>query len=778
MADGSENVIITGVGKARIFKGLTQVGSLIGARLAMLVGPAFAGLGRLADDTVVGSVFRVLGAIFYIGAGRLTYNGADTGIDATTTLTLQRIDGNSLTGVEYQAGLAQPSAPIITAVDPPSTYSGKNNGTVSVKLARVRSATGARSIASLSSNVVVCKNQCVAVQFPEADANGQDYWEIDVTLNGYGGIGNHYFLDELAESVFSSPTGIITPITAKVTSSSAEIGIPNDTLEAANKGWLAQSYQVETATVNSGDVSTGGTINVTVTAAGMTGSPKAVSVTLANNDNATTIATKIRAALTADADVGHATTGFFTVSGTNRDIVLTTKTYTANDSTMNIAIGSGAGVTAVATSVNTAVGINTYVVDIDGDGTYTTGGATNHQKITLNASNAAAPASGTQTITFTRGINGVDRTYVFEWADADLAGSDFAPTRDYPPPAGTHGGVSGDVVFVDGCYGENANTVTRDSGIAEDASAPGSAIAISDPARPESFPPDNYLFTGDTPTAILEGGQGVHWRFGRHSLGVIRYIGGSPALSYEMLWAGIGVAGQNNVALGAGGRLYVYTGARGACRLGPNGEPDVTFATKVSDDFAAWQAEEGFDPANVIVGFDANYGYVLFAYNRTILCYYEALDAWCAPIVVPASINPNGSIRTMVTVNGAVYLSIDDGTSIDIFGFDIGPGTSGKFVTQWVPSVTESDVISRIRLALRTDAASTVTTKVYTNGSSTASSTQSLTTNGSGFAMPTTLRPNVRNARMWRVEVSWTNTGGDAGVEGIIVEGESSGITI
>lgn len=774
---GSQNVIITGMGKTRIFRGFAAIAERIGAKIGMIVGDSYGGLGFMSDQTAIGSIFRVLGAVFFIGAGKLMFNGRDTGSEANTTLKLRKVQVSpegelELDEEEFQAGLPQPDAPIITAVDPPAGYTGKNDGTVSVQIARVRSATGARSIASLTSNVVVCKKQSVAIQFPAADLNGQDYWEVDVTLNGYGGIGNHYYLAELAESVFDydeTLPGIITA-TAKTVTGSEEIGVPNGTFTSDHIGWLLQAPQVETATIGSGATSDGNML--VVVAAKALAAPVSVFVPMTTAENtADLVAAKLRTALNGNA----ALTAAFTIGGTGPDVVLTTKNAAPTDTTLNIYIeGVLAGVPNIASSTNTFPGITGYIVSIGGDGSYTAGGAVNHQKITLNG---PVTIGGDRPITALRGINGVARTYVFEWLDADLAGSDLAPTRDYPPPAGTHGGVSGDVVFVDGCYGENTNIVTQTSDIT--GAAPGTAIAVSEPARPESFPPDNYIFTADTPVAILEGGQGLHWRFGRNSLGVIRYVGGSPALSYELLWSGAGIVSQNNATLGAGGRLYAYTGKQGAVRLGPNGEPDISFAARVFDDFQDW------DPAKVVLGYDANYGYVLFAHERTILCYYEALDVWCAPIVIPDVNVPDGSIKTMVTANSSVYLGIsvddeDEDSDILIYAFDRpeAGGTVGKFVTQWSPSVTEFDVISRIKLALRTDAASTVATRVYTNGSSTASQLLTTRVPEAGFSVPTTLRPNVRNARLWRIESSWKSNGGDAGVEGIMVEGESSGITI
>lgn len=117
--------------------------------------------------------------------------------------------------------------------------------------------------------------------------------------------------------------------------------------------------QVETATV-AGAIGAAGVGNATViiTANGMTNSPKTITVDVANNDTAAQVAGKIRTALTADADVGHTSTGFFVVSGATDKIILTAKVATTNDTTLNISVNNGtcSGLTAALTSANTTAG--------------------------------------------------------------------------------------------------------------------------------------------------------------------------------------------------------------------------------------------------------------------------------------------------------------------------------------------------------------------------------------------------------------------------------------
>jgi hypothetical protein len=141
--------------------------------------------------------------------------------------------------------------------------------------------------------------------------------------------------------------------------------------------WVAGTAQVETATAAT-TATVSGNITVTVTSAGMTGSPLAITVPIVSGDTAAVWAGKVRTALAANATIAAR----FTVSGTTTAIVLTRKPGTvltdgtetinlllANDGTLNIAIAAGTtGVTPVTTSTNTTAGVVTSGVLIrDGD---------------------------------------------------------------------------------------------------------------------------------------------------------------------------------------------------------------------------------------------------------------------------------------------------------------------------------------------------------------------------------------------------------------------------
>lgn len=150
----------------------------------------------------------------------------------------------------------------------------------------------------------------------------------------------------------------------------------NDT--AASDAWTAGVAQVETATA-AGTISGAGNATVVVTAAGMTGSPKTISVAVATSDSASAWAAKVRTALAADSAVS----AMFDVGGSTTAITLTRKPtatitgkatynfYAANDGTLNISLANGTctGITTAATSTNTTAGVLTSGVTVESGGT-------------------------------------------------------------------------------------------------------------------------------------------------------------------------------------------------------------------------------------------------------------------------------------------------------------------------------------------------------------------------------------------------------------------------
>lgn len=120
---------------------------------------------------------------------------------------------------------------------------------------------------------------------------------------------------------------------------------------------LSARGQVETNTV----VGTAGAttnIPVTVTAPGMTGSPKVVNVAVTNGDSASVAAGKIRTALDGDVDVS----AFFTVGGSGASYSLSVIDRAAREATMNVGHGAITGIAASATSVESWATVQDFIV--------------------------------------------------------------------------------------------------------------------------------------------------------------------------------------------------------------------------------------------------------------------------------------------------------------------------------------------------------------------------------------------------------------------------------
>ncbi len=177
---------------------------------------------------------------------------------------------------------------------------------------------------------------------------------VQVELQAADGTVHEWFTGELAAAVAETTAG---DGTSAIADSATKVSLENGqgAIDIEYTGaWAGGTKQVETATC-AGTITTAGNAKVTVTAAGMTGSPKAINFPVELGDEAADIAAACRAALAADAAV----TALFDVSGEGADVVLTSKLAVANDDTLNMAIDddTSEGVTTAATSTNTTTGV-------------------------------------------------------------------------------------------------------------------------------------------------------------------------------------------------------------------------------------------------------------------------------------------------------------------------------------------------------------------------------------------------------------------------------------
>jgi phage tail sheath protein FI len=132
-------------------------------------------------------------------------------------------------------------------------------------------------------------------------------------------------------------------------------GTAEGTPEVPEVPEILGTKQIETLSVAVTSV-TAGSINVVVTGALVTGSPKTVAVTVAESDTADMVADAIRTALNLETGI----TTNYTVTGATNAVILTAKVEAANDINLNIAISTNTkGVTAVPNSTNTLEGVAT-----------------------------------------------------------------------------------------------------------------------------------------------------------------------------------------------------------------------------------------------------------------------------------------------------------------------------------------------------------------------------------------------------------------------------------
>jgi hypothetical protein len=148
-----------------------------------------------------------------------------------------------------------------------------------------------------------------------------------------------------------------------------ELSLPVPFLLGIESEGAIMTAQIETATIV-GTITQSGNATITVTAYGMTGSPKAVSVAVTLGDSAAVVAQAVRYALATDVDIS----GLFLVGGTSANVSLTRRIEEPNDATLNIAVANGTclGLTAAPTSSNTAAGVaaDLYYITVSDFKTY------------------------------------------------------------------------------------------------------------------------------------------------------------------------------------------------------------------------------------------------------------------------------------------------------------------------------------------------------------------------------------------------------------------------
>lgn len=360
-------------------------------------------------------------------------------------------------------------------------------------------------------------------------------------------------------------------------------------------------------------------------------------------------------------------------------------------------------------------------------------------------------------------IDGVPRSYEIEWTDGDLVAQPLAPIQSNAPPTCVFNGGLGDAFFVDGCYGDV-------SGDPSFSGKGGSTIAVSLIGRPEEFAADDVLFPPEPPTALLRGGDGFYYRFGKNSMGVVTYTGGVPALAFQLYWATIGINHPHNAVVAEGGRLYAKTGQRGLCRIAAGGEIDTSFANPVIDEFAAWTDRD------TVLGWDE---------NSQNVCFFHLLECWAFNSsqgkwgYCDLTGKVSGKVLAAVTQGGSLYVACEDvaTTSMKIYQFNAGTGSVLEQRTDWHFS-EETDLVRQIDVTMRSDTLNPVEVKLFANENEAVPVlTRTITPQKTGLVRLPALRPSIPNLRSYLVHLKQTSLGQDCGFEAITISGTSRLIT-
>lgn len=213
-ARGSRNGKVIGDGRFEPFRGLQSKGANTGSRIMTRLGNTWGGIKDIGATVASGSVYEhIAKTLLFIGAGQVHKEGTNiTNAIASSILQLMIATNGNYTTPPYQAGLPQPSAPDVGILDAFGTgYSGYTDGAISIVLERRRPETGARSIASLPSVVIIPRKKSFYVVFPLA-ATGQTEWAVFATNHGLGANGVHrrlgyqYSIYDIPESLVASST--------------------------------------------------------------------------------------------------------------------------------------------------------------------------------------------------------------------------------------------------------------------------------------------------------------------------------------------------------------------------------------------------------------------------------------------------------------------------------------------------------------------------------------------------------------------------------------------
>jgi hypothetical protein len=342
-------------------------------------------------------------------------------------------------------------------------------------------------------------------------------------------------------------------------------------------------------------------------------------------------------------------------------------------------------------------------------------------------------------------IDGHDRAVEISWTNGSLLGQDLAPDKAFPPVPGQFAGSSNDVVWLDA------------DGI----------IYVGEPGFIGSMPPKNTLFASEAAVTYLKINDGLTVRLGKTAVGTLYYVGGSPALEYQVILENQGIEFAQNACIGANGRLLGWFGQPTV--IDSNVEPQFDYARDVMPDFAGWNSQTADKP--ICVGYDALGKYECWIWGTKVMAKHvpsEAFGGWCAPIDLTDQVI--GNVIACVTARKRLYLCCSDGDQLAIYEFDAGTGSVMKVQTSDISLMNYFCNLALIMAEARADNTDhPVTIQVVRNYDDANPIADTLseyeaTPRGTGTQVLCPRQPNILNVNTHALLVTMTSQGGDCGI--------------
>lgn len=372
-----------------------------------------------------------------------------------------------------------------------------------------------------------------------------------------------------------------------------------------------------------------------------------------------------------------------------------------------------------------------------GTGTFTIASVTNSTDVVLNS------APGWSTSGNTAIINDL---IDLDFSDADLQAR-LAPIDHNVPPVGVWAFQLESCWAVVACYGDTVTGAT--------VAAPGNSISVSKVNKYEAFPAEYVLGLPSAPTGIAQrASDAFTYVWGGSWLGACSFTGGTPPISFQVLWANTGFANQHSACIAAGGQLYGFSSKRGPVRITSDGEPDTEFANKIQKTVEGWTA------ANVVVGWDSDHTQVVYMHGSDLLCFNTTIEKWSAPCSISDSpVSVSGSVVSCATNGSSLAFSVNNSGTFTAYPFNTGTtGSIWEAYSTWrtggAPGLLKA--VGPVRSRFKHDDATTnpiITTKIFKQNSNgvystvSASKTVSTTILATGDQELPAVKCNVRNAK-------------------------------